>query len=201
VLGLAAVLIPEKCVDVAIEAIRQLQGDMADRVVLLVIGDGTDRAALEQQAKGLPVIFVGYRDDVHDLLLNVVDLFLLPSEMEPFGISLLEAAAARLPRIGTAAGGIPEQLSSGIDGLLVPVRDPSALADAIRLLVTDPERAKRLGEAGYRRLRTEFTPQRFLEAFAALYDEMTKSPASRAVRIGRALGSIWHQLRLRLRRS
>ena len=201
VIGTTAILIPEKGVDVAIEAMRRLREDVTGRAVLLVIGDGPNRTALEQQAAGLPVIFAGWRNDVHDLLLNVVDLFVLPSDMEALNITLLEAAAAALPRIATDAGGMPESILNGMDGLIVPVRNPSALAEAIVSLAADPQRAKAFGEAGHRRLRTEFTPQRFLEEFTALYDEMTSNPATRLTRVAEASRSIWHQLRGFLRRQ
>lgn len=183
VLGLAAYLIAPKRVDVAIDAMAELPEAVARRAVLLVLGDGPDRAGLEARAAGLPVRFLGHRADVHDLLLNVLDALILSSEMEAFSLVLLEAAAAGLPRIGARAGGNPESILDGEDGLLVPPGDPAALAGAIADLAMQPARARALGEAALARQRREFTQARFIEAFLALYAELRAGPAGRLRRI------------------
>lgn len=194
VVAIAATLLPWKRVDVAIEALRYLP---QDRFVLLVIGDGPELDSLQRQAIGLPVVFAGYRTDVHDLLLNVADLFVLLSEMEAFSIALLEAAAARLPRIGVAAGGTPETILHDVDGLIVPPGDPAAVAEAIVRLADDTALAQSFVEAAYRRLHAELTLDLFLQRFGALYDEMMRQPASRLSRLAAALQSAFYQLRPR----
>lgn len=181
-LGLAAYLIPPKRVDVAIAAMAALPPGLARRPVLLVLGDGPERAALEARAAGLPVRFLGHRDDVGGIL-DVLDAFVLPSEMEAFSLALLEAAAAGLPRIGVAAGGTPESILDGEDGLIVPPGDPAALARAIIGLIAEPERARALGKAAQARQRETFTEARFAEAFLGLYREMRAAPCGRLRRI------------------
>lgn len=195
VIALVGYLVALKRVDVAIAAMRALPPDIAARAVLMVVGDGPERRHLEQLADGLPVIFTGQRDDVHHLLRNVIDIVILPSDSEAFGLVLLEAAAAGLPRIGSNAGGIPEAIRQGVDGLIVPVADTKALAGAIAALARDPVLARQYGEAALARLHADFSATEFLRKFSALYDDMTiQERQSRAARLWNALRSTWFQV-------
>ncbi len=83
-------------------------------------------------------------------------LFALPTQREAFGLAFLEAMAFGLPVVGTAIEAIPEIVAHGETGLLVPPRDPAALAEACAALLRDPARARRLGEAGRARLVERF---------------------------------------------
>lgn len=195
VVALIGYLVALKRGDIAITAMRALPPDVADRTTLLVVGDGPERARWQAAAVGLPVLFTGQRDDVHHLLRNVIDLVILPSDSEAFGIVLLEAAAAGLPRIGSNIGGIPEAIQHGVDGLIVPVGDAAALAGAIATLVRDPALARRYGEAARARLRAEFAVPGFIGKFTAVYDELTTSaPPPLCIRLWRAIRSTWSQL-------
>ena len=80
--------------------------------------------------------------------LNAAHMFVLASLHEPLGVAYMEAMSTGVPTIGTDAGGVPELIEDGRDGLLVPPQDPKALADAIALLAGDPELAARLSAAG-----------------------------------------------------
>jgi len=186
-----------KRIDVAIAAQGQLQAASPGRFVLLVIGDGPERAALERQAAGLDVLFLGWRDDVPALLREVADLYVLPSETEAFNLTLLEAAAAGLPRVATAVGGNGESVRDGEDGFLVPVGDPAALAVAIARLADEPGLAAAFGEAGRRRVLEAFTPERFVDAFRALYVEVAAERRGRAGRIATAVRVVVGHLRRR----
>jgi glycosyltransferase involved in cell wall biosynthesis len=194
-IALIGYLVSLKRGDVAIAAMRALPPEVAARTVLLVVGDGPERAAWQAQAAGLAVRFTGQRDDVQHLLRNVIDMVILPSDSEAFSIVLLEAAAAGLPRIGSNVGGIPESILDGTDGLIVPVGDAAALARAIATLVRDPVLARHFGEAAQARLRAEFSVAGFLTKFAAVYDAMTASaPAACWARVWRGMRSMWHQV-------
>src|SRR5205823_9264493 len=105
---------------------------------LLVVGEGAQRPALEEQARELRiahrVVFTGRRDDV-PAVTAALDVAVLPSYREAQGLTVLEAMALRRPVVASAVGGIPEMIEDGLTGLLVPPRDPDALATAIvRLL-------------------------------------------------------------------
>jgi glycosyltransferase involved in cell wall biosynthesis len=96
----------------------------------------------------------------------------LPSLGEHFGRVIVEAMAMEKPVVATDAGGVPEIVSQGITGLLVPPADPAALAAAILSLLEDPVRAARLGTAGRRRAASDFSLSRHLAAIEGLYARM-----------------------------
>jgi L-malate glycosyltransferase len=195
VIALIAYLVALKRGDVAIAAMRALPPDVAARTTLLVVGDGPQRAVWKAQATGLNARFIGQRDDVHHLLRNVIDIVILPSDSEAFGLVLLEAAAAGLPRIGSNIGGIPEAIRHDVDGLIVPVGDAAALSSAITTLVRDPVLARRFGEAARARLREAFSVAGFLGRFTEVYDEMTASaPPAWYARMWTAIRSTWFQV-------
>lgn len=98
------------------------------------------------------------REQLADEYVNA-DLFCLPSVQEGFGIVFLEAMAAGLPVVACRAAAIPEVVEDGVTGVLVPPRDPGALAEAMRDLLASPERRRTMGEAG-RHAVARFTPER-----------------------------------------
>ena len=116
------------------------------------------------------VAFTGFRPA--ETVLGALDVFVLPSWIEGMPITVLEAMAHRKPVVATPVGGTPELVVDGETGLLVPPRDPEALAEALRSLVADPERARRLGEAGYARVAERFTVDRMTTRVLEVYDEV-----------------------------
>jgi L-malate glycosyltransferase len=117
---------------------------------LIMIGDGPDRAAAEHLAKkkGLheDVHFLGKQDAVYQKLASA-DLFLLPSQLESFGLAALEAMACEVPVVATRVGGVPEVVEHGVDGYLV---EPGDVAEAARYAVEILSRADRGREMGVR---------------------------------------------------
>jgi glycosyltransferase involved in cell wall biosynthesis len=159
-----------------LEATARLDGD----VRLVLIGDdlegaGAFRRGLERDAERLGiggrVLFAGYRPGAAALL-DDLDVVVLPSWTEGLPIVLLEAMARGKPVVATPVGGTAELVADGETGLLVPPRDPEALAAAIGALLADPERRRRLGEAGYRRVAEKFTLERMTGRVLELYDEV-----------------------------
>jgi glycosyltransferase involved in cell wall biosynthesis len=141
----------------------------------VLAGDGPLRAELERQAVELNVaercVFLGYRADVSDLL-AAADLFVLPSLFEGLPVSVLEAMAAERPVVATAIGGTDEVVAHEVTGLLVPPRDPAALAAAIRHLQADPALAGRLAAAGRDRVQREFSSAVTAREVMRIYDEV-----------------------------
>ena len=90
------------------------------------------------------VHFLGQRRDIPDLL-AALDIFVLPSHSEGVSLALLEAMAAGLPVIATAVGGLPEVVTDGENGLLIPPKDPEALAAALARLLADPDSGQKAG--------------------------------------------------------
>ncbi len=138
----------------------------------LLVGRGDQRRLLEEIVRRLDlteaVRFLGFRRDVPEIL-NGSDLLVLPSHWEGFGLVLLEAMNAGLPVVGTRRGAIPEVVRDGETGLLVPPKDPEALATALIRLLCDPDRAKAMGRAGLSRLRREYDMDRAVRAHDELY--------------------------------
>ena len=117
------------------------------------------RAEYEALARELGIadrfIFAGFRKDVRPALLDF-DVFCLPSFREPFGRSIIEAMAMGRPVVACRAGGVPEIITDGVDGVLVPPRDVDALANALASLIDDPAWRARLGEAALQCIRERF---------------------------------------------
>lgn len=144
---------------------------------ILLAGDGPERPALEAQARVLGieerVAFLGYRDDVPDLLASC-DLFVLPSLFEGLPLSVLDAMAATKPVVASAIGGTNEAVVPRETGLLVPPGDPTALAAAIRTVLHDPGLAARLGEAGRQRVVQHFSAKTMAQHVTDVYLQFLK---------------------------
>lgn len=145
----------------------------------VLAGEGPLRAELEAEAAALGLgsrcVFLGQRTDVAGLL-AAVDLFVLPSLYEGLPVSVLEAMAACRPVVATAIGGTIEAVEHEVTGLLVPPRDPAALAAAIRRLQGDPALAARLAAAGRARVEREFSVTAAARAVMAVYDQLAPDP-------------------------
>jgi glycosyltransferase involved in cell wall biosynthesis len=144
---------------VVIEALpRVLEKFPGARV--LFVGDGDDREALEKivRERGLQesIVFTGFRADVPEIMMGS-DALLLPSRVEGFGYVLVEAMAAGIPCIASHASSIPEIVEDGVTGILHAVGDSGAVADAIVSVLSNPERARAMGEAGANIAREKFT--------------------------------------------
>ena len=179
--GAAGRLSPEKGFDIFLEA-AALVCRQRDDVGFLLLGEGKQRAALEQRRAelGLQDRFVlgGFRTDL-DRLLPGLDLAVLSSYTEGLPVAVLEAQAAGLPVVATAVGGTPEVVQDGETGYLVPPGQPVALAQKILDTLADEALRNRLGQAGRLRVRREFTfaaqASRYRELFARVCQSSTHS--------------------------
>jgi glycosyltransferase involved in cell wall biosynthesis len=138
----------------------------------MLVGDGPDRplvaAAVRREDLDGAVELVGERGDVPALLAGA-DAFVLSTRSEGLPMSLLEAMAAGLPVVASAVGGVPEAVIDRETALLVPPRDPEALAQALRALLGDAELRRRLGKAGRHRAVALFGLSAFRDAHLRLY--------------------------------
>jgi glycosyltransferase involved in cell wall biosynthesis len=159
------------------ELIRALAEIPAARLVLAgrdLEQGGAFQTELEREADRAGVrdrVEIGFHDDVAALLARL-DVVALPSWTEGLPMVLLEAMAAGRPVVATPVGGTPELVVDGETGLLVPPRDPEALAAALRRVLDDRELAERLGEAGLRRVSERFTLAAMTRRMLELYDEV-----------------------------
>jgi glycosyltransferase involved in cell wall biosynthesis len=164
VLLCVARLAEQKGVDVAVRALRLVR-EREPRAVLVVLGEGPERAQLSGEGVFLP----GRVGDVASWYRRA-ELLVHPARWEGFGLALLEAMLAARPVVATRVSSAPEIVADGETGLLVPPDDPAALADAVSALLADPVRAAALGEAGLARARSDFSVARMAERTVAVYD-------------------------------
>jgi glycosyltransferase involved in cell wall biosynthesis len=151
-----------------------------ERAELVIVGedlDGNGRYRREMQALsealGGPARFVGFQEQVGDWLL-ASDLAVVPSRVEPLGNATLEAMAYALPLVACAVGGIPEMVTHGHNGLLVPPRAHEQLAAAITRCLEDAELRRRLGEEGRRRCEADFSLQAQTAALVREYQRLLR---------------------------
>ncbi|MGH2445288.1 MAG: glycosyltransferase family 4 protein [Candidatus Limnocylindria bacterium] len=136
---------------------------------LAIVGEGSEADAL-RAAFPPQVVFTGRREDVSAVTADLT-VAVLPSLREAQGISILEAMARCRPVVASAVGGIPEVITDGLDGLLVPPADPGALAEAIGSLLEDPAMRERIGKAGYRTVADRFSIDAQVRRIESVYDE------------------------------
>ena len=168
VVGLLGQVSPHKGHDDAIDAIGKLGAGFR-----LLIG-GTGRAdyvrSLKERARDLPVEFLGFVEPAG--FLDKVDILIVPSWEEPFGIVVLEAMAAGINVIATDAGGPPEILEGGRAGLLVTPKDPGALADAVWRLISDERLRQELRTHARERVRSHYDISLAVPRIAAFYQKL-----------------------------
>lgn len=149
--------------------------DREPRFRLDLVGDGELREPLQAQARELHlddvVRFHGFQNDVWPFL-GEASVFVLSSVSEGIAITLLEAMAAGLPVVATDVGGNSEVVVPGETGLLVPVRDPGQLADALHRVLSNPEAGARMGAAGRVRVAEAFSLDTTVSAYERLYVEL-----------------------------
>jgi glycosyltransferase involved in cell wall biosynthesis len=155
------------------------------RLRMAIAGDGPLRSRLERLTSELGVAdrvrFLGNQDDV-PAFLRSVDLFVLASKFEPFGVALLEAKAAGLPIVATAVNEIPDIIADGVSGVLTPAEHTPSLAAAFVALARDRDRRIRLGARARLAAEQQHSLSAVVGAYQALYDAcFEQSPATRAV--------------------
>jgi len=174
VVGNIAALVPHKGQRYLIEAARLVVQQIPD-ARFVILGEGELREHFEKQVHEhhleKHVLLPGFRTDVLGCL-KTFDLFVMSSVTEGLGTSLLDAMAASRPIVATMAGGIPEIVEDGVNGLLVPARDHRALADTIVRALNDAPLRRRLGEAGFARVNERFTVEQMVASTADVYERV-----------------------------
>jgi glycosyltransferase involved in cell wall biosynthesis len=173
------------------EAITRLPSSFDD-VVLVVAGDGPERAALDALVEsnhiGHRVRLLGEHADPWALY-AAADLVVLPSiGHEDFPIVILEAMSASRPVVATRVAGAPDQVVDGVTGYIVEPRDPAALVTAITDVLGTPGRGEQMGLAGRQRYEEQFTPDRVVNSYVDAYRSLRardhlrgKDPARRRI--------------------
>lgn len=168
------VLRSEKAYEVLIEAAARLHPSV-DGLRVLIAGEGKQEPRLQRliDESGMSgvVTLLGLRGDIPDLL-AAADVAVCCSDFEGGPLSVMEYMGAGLPVIATRVGGLPEIIRDGENGVLIPPRDPDALAAAAAELLADPERRRRMGEAGRELLEREYGFDTYIARLQDLYERL-----------------------------
>jgi glycosyltransferase involved in cell wall biosynthesis len=175
VFTIIASLTPNKGHHVLLESFKMVLHSHQD-ATLLIIGDGSLRAELEAMARQLTIDrkvgFMGIRTDIHAFL-QISDVCLLPSQFrEGLGMALIEAMAAGLPVIGTDLDGIPEVITNGENGFIVPPGSPEALANAMMKFANDKDLRISMGRRSKVIYEEKFTLSKMIQQIERLYDHL-----------------------------
>ncbi len=175
VVGVVARLRSEKGHSFLFHAFRQVLASNPN-TTLLIVGDGPDKGALQSLAKRLNIdenlVWTGAKSQEETFqLYGIMDLVVVPSEYEGFGLSAAEAMAAGLPVVATNADGLREVIKDGFTGLLSPFGDIEGMSSSIVSLLADPSRAAQFGASGKDRVRELFSLARFHQAIKAVYEK------------------------------
>jgi glycosyltransferase involved in cell wall biosynthesis len=175
-IGIVARLVPIKAHEIFLEAAAIVRAAVPGST-FLIIGDGERRAELEGMARQLGIAdatrFLGFRGDMREVYADL-DVVTLCSNNEGSPVALIEALAAARPVVSTRVGGVPNVVQDGESGLLVPPRDPAALADGILALLRDPARAAAFGEAGRKAVFPKHASTRLVQDVERLYLELAR---------------------------
>jgi glycosyltransferase involved in cell wall biosynthesis len=177
VVGALARIEPQKGLDVLVRSLVLLP----DRVGCVIVGDGPERPELEALATELGVnerlTITGWSANARDYLPSF-DVVALPSRFEGFPLVVLEAMMARRPVVATPVQSVPEAIEDGETGFLIPIDDPSSLAQAVTRLIDDPALRERMGERARTLALERFTAARMARSYEALYARLTPADLS-----------------------
>jgi glycosyltransferase involved in cell wall biosynthesis len=152
------------------------------RLKFVLIGDGPDLKYLQEQAAVLELqhqfIPVGYHSIPHQYL-GTVDVFIVPSAHEGFGLVAVEAMLHGIPVIASEVGGLKDVVIDGETGFLVPPSNPEAIADKINFLIQHPEVGRSMGERGRRRGLEQYNAERYCQQIEKLYKDLLHSKGIR----------------------
>jgi L-malate glycosyltransferase len=177
VLGTAGRLVPVKGFGFLIEA-AEILGRTVPNLRCVIVGDGPEADALQKRIDELHlsgrVQLVGFRRDVWDIL-AALDIFVLPSLGEGVPMIILEAMALGTPIVATAVGGVPEVLTESESGLLVPPRDPEAIAAACARLLGDVSLRTDIVSRARHRVEAKFSAARMTRDVVNLYRDIARN--------------------------
>jgi len=173
IIGTVGRLVPVKGHEFLIKAAKYIISKYPEAFFVFT-GDGPLEQNLKRQALELGInnniIFLGWRSDAAKII-SVYDIFALPSLNEGMGRVLAEAMALGKPIVGSNVGGIPDLVTHGKNGFLVPVRNSEKLAKYIRILIKNKEQREKMGQVGKEMVKN-FSKEKMVEKIANLYEEL-----------------------------
>ena len=171
VIGVISRLEKVKGITYLLQAMPQIIERIPD-ITLLIVGDGSEMKQLKTQSKQIRiqdhVVFAGSRHDIPEIL-QVLDLFLLPSLSEGLPLGLLEAMAAGCPVLASKVGGIPSVIENGKNGLLISPGDPEAIRKGILRLLFDEQQRNRFSDTAFQIIAERFSAEQMSRNYEKLY--------------------------------
>jgi L-malate glycosyltransferase len=162
-----------------VEIFARVREKMPAKLVLM--GDGPDRGAAEwlvrQKCLTHDVFFLGKQDHVEQKL-ALADVFLLPSDLESFGLAALEAMACEVPVVASNVGGLPEVVTSGVDGFLVEPRDVAAAAKCALEILSRADRGREMGQQARINARRKYCSNDVIPQYEAYYQQVLGSASA-----------------------
>ena len=172
---------PVKRITDAVEIFARVREKISAKLIMM--GDGPDRGAAEYLVRkkrlSKDVCFLGKQDLVQEKL-GQADLFLLPSDLESFGLAALEAMACEVPVIATNVGGLPEVVTHGVDGYLVPPRDVDAAAQFALKILSLPDRGREMGRQARINARRRYCSNDVIPRYEAFYQKVLNASGAAA---------------------
>ena len=163
---------PADCVEILAKVLKS-----GEKARLIMVGDGPELSAVRYRGEQLGVngnvIYVGKQANIADYL-GVADVFLLPSELESFGLAALEAQACEVPVIATRIGGIPEVVNDGESGYLSDVGDIEKMSNDTLRLLRDEELRRAFGEKGRELAVQRYSTSKIIPQYIAFYEKIVK---------------------------
>lgn len=179
VVGAVGLLRPQKAFEVLVEA-AALLAPRYEGLRVLIVGEGPEREMLEAEIArlgiGSTVTLTGLRLDIPDVL-AAMNVAVCSSDFEGSPLAVMEYMQASVPVASTDVGGVPELITDGVEGCLVPPRDPAALADAIGALLDGPERAAAIASAALEKQRSGYDLGAMIQRVEELYDSLYSAAA------------------------
>ena len=179
IVSMVGALHPGKDHETFLSSAEQVARSIED-VNFLIVGTGSESYTngIRQRIRDLQlesrVRLLGWRDDILDLM-AASDVLVVSSEKESFGLTAIEALAVETPVVSTRCGGPEEILEDGVTGLLVPVRDPHAMGEAIVRLLSDPVLARRMGAGGRIHVSEHFGVDRYVQGIQRVLQEASST--------------------------
>jgi len=161
---------PNDCVEILAKVLAA-----GEKAKLIMVGDGPERSAVYYRAEQLGVkeqtVFVGKQANIADYL-GIADVFLLPSELESFGLAALEAQACEVPVIATRIGGIPEVVNDGESGYLSDIGDVEKMTRDTLILLRNEELRRAFGEKGRELAVQRYATSKIIPQYIAFYEKV-----------------------------
>jgi glycosyltransferase involved in cell wall biosynthesis len=169
VIGMVGVLSEQKGLDDFIKVLSEIK-KINEKVSFIVVGDGDKKQIIEEMAlkNNLAVLFLGERQDIPHIL-SIFDVFLMTSKWEPFGITVIEALAAKVPVVGFSVPGMKEIIEKGGGGILIKERDYKKIAEIVIKLLNNRNEYDKLVSCGYSNVRENFDIKKIIKELEQYY--------------------------------